>query len=433
MKYLLTLFIFCFTLCNLVHAGPLSIQRFETQTGVPVVFYEAADIPMLNISLAFRAGSAYDDKQFGLSALTTRLLNQGNDGLDANTLANLLAETGAQFSTGNNQDMVILKLKTLTEKSAYTKATTLLTRIIKHPDFPEKAFIREKQQQQIAIRQSLERPNDIATQAFFQALYQTHPYAHPINGTPHTVNALSRKAIKQFHHDFFVRENAYLVLVGALNLKEAKALAETLTSVIPNGKKAPDLPNALPLNDPLDVIVPFTASQTFLRLGQLGITHHDKAYFPLLVGNYTLGGDPLVSQLAIELREKRGLTYGVTSQFLPMPERGPFMIGFSTKTSQAKTAEALTTQTLSQFIKTGPSEAELKAAKAFLIGNFPLAIAGNENLSTLLLKMAFYGLPHNYLDTYTSQVRAVTKEAIQESFQAHIQPDKLLHVMVGNP
>jgi len=432
MRYLLLFFSLWFTAFNTANAAKiLPIERWQTKQGTPVIFYQAMDIPMLTVSLAFKAGAAYDEQRFGLSTLTTRLLNQGNDGLDANTLANRLAETGAQFSNENNRDMIVLHLKTLTEKDALKQATTLFTRIVKQPDFPEKAFEREKNQQRMAIKQALESPDEIANQTFFRALYQAHPYAHPINGDLKTLDAITLEDVRRFHQTFFVSQNATLVLVGALNRKNAEALAEQITQNIPKGKKAPNIPNAKPLPEAMDVHVPFPSSQTVLRLGQLGINHHDPRYFPLLVGNYTLGGGALVSRLANELREKRGLTYGVHSQFVPMPELGPFVIGFSTQTAQAEKAETLTRDTLKAFVKTGPNDDELKAAKQYLMGSFPLSIASNQSMASILLKMTFYGLPDNYLDTYTDNINAVDTQQIQAAFQKSIHPSRLLQVMVG--
>ncbi|MDX2345980.1 MAG: pitrilysin family protein [Legionella sp.] len=431
-KPLLIFFSLWFSAFNTANAkSALPIERWQTKQGIPVVFYPAMEIPILNISLAFRAGSAYDGQLFGLSALTTRLLNQGNDGLDADTLANQLAETGAQFATENNRDMIVLQLKTLTEKKAISKATALFKRMLQQPDFPEAAFLREKKQQLMAIRQTLERPDEVANQTFFRALYQAHPYAHPVNGDIKTIDAITHADIRHFHDTFFVKQNAMLVLVGALSRKDAELLAENMTQNIPTGKKAPQILNAKPLVEAMDIEVPFPSSQTVLRLGQLGINHHNPDYFPLLVGNYTLGGGALVSRLANELREKRGLTYGVHSQFVPMPERGPFIIGFSTKNAQAKDADNLTRDTLKAFIKTGPSNAELKAAKQYLVGSFPLAIAGNQNMAGILLKMAFYGLPDNYLDTYTNNISSVSPKEVQLAFQKNVNPSRLLDVMVG--
>lgn len=408
-----------------------NIERWQTKQGTPVVFYQAMDIPMLNISLAFRAGSSFDGQLFGLSTLTARLLNQGNGGQDANTIANQLANTGAQFSSESNRDMIVMSLRTLTDPKALEPATALFTQIVKQPDFPEKAFLREKKQQIMGIKHALESPDQVANQTFFRALYQSHPYAHPVDGDIKTVERISREDVVHFHKKYFASGNAIIVLVGALDKKEAMALAEKISNSLLKGPKAPNIAEAKILKEALDIEVPFPSTQTMLRLGQLGINHHNPQYFPLMVGNYTLGGGALVSRLATELREKRGLTYGVYSQFLPMPERGPFIISFSTKASQAKDAEKLTRDTLKAFIQKGPSEDELKAAKQYLVGSFPLSIASNHSMASILLKMAFYNLPDNYLDTYTQNIENVDIAEIQSAFRRHINPDHLLQVMVG--
>lgn len=433
MKILLTLIGLGLAACTTAHAAtkPLHIEHWTTSQGTSVVFYQAMEIPMLDMSLAFRAGTAYDGPRFGLSTLTTRLMNQGNGGLDATTIATRLEDTGAQYNNENNRDMVLLHLRTLTSPELLKQAVDTFALMASRPDFPEKAFEREKNQQRMAIRHALESPDDIANQTFFQALYQNHPYAHPVNGELKTLDAITVEDVRRFHRTLFVSQNATIVLVGALDTAQAKKLAEQLTEQLPKGKAAPHIKATKALTEAMDINVPFPSSQTVLRLGQLGITHHDPQYFPLVVGNYTLGGGSLVSRLAEELREKRGLTYGVSSQFLPLPERGPFMIGLATQGAQAKTAETLTRETLSQFIKTGPSDEELKAAQEYLVGSFPLSLATNQSMASLLLKMKFYQLPDDYLDTYTNNIRAVNIEQIKTAFKKSIQPHRLLQVMVG--
>lgn len=177
--------------------------------------------------------------------------------------------------------------------------------------------------------------------------------------------------------------------------------------------------------------IPFPSSQTVVRLGQIGIDHHNPNYFPLIVGNYILGGGALVSRLGVEVREKRGLTYGVDSQFVPMPGEGPFIISLSTKNDQATNALDITHHTLNRFISNGPSKEELDSAKKYLTGSFPLSLSSNRNIAGLLLRMAFYHLPENYLDTYVQRINAVTHDQIRQAFKEQVNPDKLLLITVG--
>lgn len=414
-------------------AATFETQEWQTKNGARVVFYHAPEVPMLDVSIAFAAGSAYDGMQFGLSALTAQLLDQGNGGLNAGAIADGFAEMGAQYGGASSQDMLVLSLRTLTTPQALLKTRELFALLISHPDFPQDAFLREKNQQLMAIKQDKDSPDTIAQQTFYQMLYGKHPYAHPINGSFETVDALKIEDVRLFYQTYLVSKNAVIVLVGAIDNATAHQFAERITRDLPSGHAAPKVPMAMPLTQEISVEIPHPASQTVLRLGQLGITHQNKDYFPLQVGNYILGGGSLVSNLAQELREKRGLTYGVYSQFAPMPGIGPFVISLSTKHSQAKTAVDVTRETLASFIKSGPTEQEMTAAKQYLMGSFPLSLASNRSIADLLLRITFYNLPKDFLNSYTAHINAVTAAEVKRAFEQQINPDKLLQVTVGQP
>jgi zinc protease len=431
-RHIILFFSLCFLLAPTAFSnGSFKTIQWHTTNGVPVIFYPTMDVPMLDISIAFAAGSAYDGEKHGLSALTTRLLNQGNHGLDAHTIAERLAETGAQFAASNSQNMVVLSLRTLINKQALNVATNTFTLIITRPDFPEASFHQEKKQQLMGISQAKESPDTIANETFFQVLYQDHPYAHPIAGDSTHVEQLTVEDVRHFYQQYFVDKNAILVLVGAINRTTAEQLAEQISKDLPNGQKAPEIPMAQSSPKELDIEVQFPSSQTIVRLGQLGITHDDKHFFPLIVGNYILGGGSIVSRLSLELREKRGLTYSVFSQLSPMPGDGPLIIGLSTKNSQTKTAIDVTRDTLATFIKTGPTEQEVVAAKQYLTGSYPLSLASNRSIADMLLKIAFFKLPDDYLQNYVSHINAVSTAQIKKAFQELIHPNQLLQVSVG--
>lgn len=283
----------------------------------------------------------------------------------------------------------------------------------------------------MAIEQRQESPEEVANLHFFQALYQQHPYAHPVNGTAKTVNAINRSQIIEFNKRYYVAKNAILVMVGAINSETAHQLANQLTRELPEGHSAPPIPQAAQLTQAETINIPFPSSQTVIRLGQIGIDHHVPNYFPLIVGNYILGGGALVSRLAIEVREKRGLTYGIDSQFVPMSGKGPFLISLSTKNKQTKNALDIIQDVLRTYINKGPTDEELNAAKQYLTGSFPLSLSGNRSIANILLRMTFYHLPENFLDTYTARINAVTSEQVRQAFQQQVNPDKLLLLTVG--
>lgn len=412
-------------------ASSFKTEQWRTNNGARVVFYQAMEVPMLDLSIAFAAGSAYDAQYFGLSTLTTNLMNQGSAGQDASQLAEQLADTGAQYSGEASRNMVVLSLKTLTEPVAMKQAMDTFELIVGKPDFPIDAFNREKNQQLLSIEQTQESPGDLANQVFFKRLYKNHPYAHPIDGTKETVKALELKQVREFYKQYFVSSNAVIVLVGAINLEKAHQLAEQITSHLDRGTPANTIPKAEQIKTGERVSIEFPSSQTMLRLGQVGIDHHNPDYFPLSVGNYILGGGALVSRLSEEVREKRGLTYGVTSQFMPMPGDGPFIISLSTQNKEASKALGVTEDTLRQFINQGPSEKELSAAKQYLMGSFPLSLASNSSIANMLLRIAFFNLPEDYLDRYVTHINAVSAAEIKQAFQKQVNLNSMLLVSVG--
>lgn len=412
-------------------ANTFETEKWLTSNGVRVVFYPAIEVPMLDVSLAFAAGSAYDGSQHGLSALTSHMMNQGSAGQDATAIAEALADTGAQSSIETTRDMVVFNLRTLVSPEALAQSTLTFTQIINHPDFPDEAFIREKKQQLMAIEQVQESPEEIADLNFFKALYRQHPYAHSVNGTKETVSALTKNQLIEFYHRYYIANSAVLIMVGAINSQEAHALAEKLTKELPKGTLPAPITRAPQLTQAEQINIPFPSSQTMIRLGQIGIDHHTPNYFPLILGNYILGGGSLVSRLAVEVREKKGLTYGIDSQFAAMPGEGPFLISLSTRNDQTQQAIDMVRNILNTYINQGPSDQELLAAKQYLTGSFPLSLASNRSIATLLLRMTFYNLPENYLDTYISRIQAVTKDQIKEAFKEQVHPDKLLLVTVG--
>lgn len=431
MKAIALVLLSLFALSSQVTANQFESKHWQTSNGTRIVYFKAMEVPMVNVSIAFAAGSAFDGKNYGLSSLTSNLINQGNAGLDATQIAERLADTGAQFNEESNRDMILLNLKTLTEPQSLEPALGLFEKIIAKADFPEDAFNREKKQQLLSIAQVDESPTDLASQVFFAKLYGDHPYAHPIEGTKESVTAIQRKQVVEFYKKYFTGANAVLVITGAVDEAKAHQIAEQLTHNLPKGSAAAPIPRAAQLTKDLNITIDYPSSQTVLRLGQIGIDHHNPDYFPLILGNYILGGGALVSRLSEEVREKRGLTYGVSSQFIPMPGDGPFLISLSTQNKQAQTALKITQETLARFIKEGPDETELTAAKQYLTGSFPLSLASNGSIANMLLRIAFYHLPDDYLDQYLIKINAISREQIKEAFQRQVNPEKMLLISVG--
>jgi zinc protease len=166
-------------------------------------------------------------------------------------------------------------------------------------------------------------------------------------------------------------------------------------------------------------------------MGQPGFVRQDPDYFALIVGNYILGGGGFVSRLTQEVREKRGLSYSVYSSFSPGLHAGAFTIGLQTRPDQAELAIKVSQDVLQQFVKEGPTDAELQAAKSNLVGGFALRLDTNRKLLDNVASLAWNDLPLNYLDTWTQQVQRVTRADIRKAFQRVLQPERMVTVVVG--
>lgn len=424
----LTLGVFCLSCAN---AKVLSIEHWKTKNGAEVLFVPSPSVPMLDVLVAFDAGSSRDASQPGIAALTNAMIDQGSSQFNATQIAEAFEDQGAQYSVSLTRDMAVLGLRSLSQAQHLEPALSMFTHIINQANFPESAFERERKQQLQAIRLASQSPKDVANQQFFQSLYGNLPYAHSSLGTKDSVQQLNRSQLNAFHKQYYVAENATIALVGAIDSQQAHQIAEKLTAQMPRGKKARALTRAPNLTQPATKNIKFPSSQTIIRIGQMGITHHSQDYFPLMVGNYTLGGGTLVSRLAKEVREDRGLTYGISSQFVPLAGRGPFLISLGTKNNQAQQAMSVSMETLNQFLHSGPSQNELKAAKQYINGSFPLRFDSNRAIANTLLSMGFYQLPLDYLDQYLPKVNAVTIKQIQSAFQKHIDPKKMVTITVG--
>ena len=180
----------------------------------------------------------------------------------------------------------------------------------------------------------------------------------------------------------------------------------------------------------LTTIIDKKSKQTHIRLGQVGISRNEPDYFPLLVGNHALGGNSLVSVLFQEIREKRGLSYSTYSYFVPMENRGPFVVGMQTENEKKDDALKVLREQVTKFLHDGPSEADLELAKANLIKGFPNRIDSNQKILGYLSMIGFYGLPSDYLATFPKKIEGVGKSDVVTAFREKMPLD-FVTVIVG--
>lgn len=419
--------------CSVALAAP-KIEHWTLKNGARVYFVEARNLPMVTLNVVFDAGSARDPQtRNGLSMLTTSLLNEGTGDLDADSIAATFEGLGAEFGASNDRDMAGASLKSLSDRKLLDPALDLYARLLTAPTFPQPSLERERQRALLGLKQAEASASDVAAKVFFARLYAGHPYALPPEGSEPGLKTITRDDVVAFHARHYVGRNAVFALIGDISLQDAKAIAERVLGRLPAGAALPALPkvaDGVPRRR-AEFVVAHPSSQTHLMIGEVGMARNDPDYYPLYLGNFILGGSGLISRLAQEVREKRGLSYSVSSYFSPLREPGPFLLGLQTKNSQRREALKVVRQVLSEFTEKGPSAEELAAAKKNVTGGFPLRIDSNRKIVDYLTVIGFYGLPLTYINDFIPRIEAVSAEQIRDAFRRRVHPEHMLTVIVG--
>lgn len=417
------------------------IEHWQQPNGASIWLASSMGIPMVDVHVEFDRGGRRDPAhKMGLSSLAASLANKGvlawkdRPALDEAGLGEAWADLGAEFSIDSDNDMFAFALRSLTYPDVLPKAIALAAQQVAAPAFDPVIAQREIDKTIAAIKEAETRPAYVAGVAYAKALFGQHPYGHVT--TEASLKALTLDDLKLFYQTQLNPCHAKVSLVGALTHEQADQLVtQLLEGLTTQGQAAcPPLAELLDpakLTEAVKQNLPFDSAQAQIMIGQPAMKRSDPDFFAILVGNHILGGSGLVSRLSNQVREQRGLTYSIDSYFAARQSVGEFTISLQTRPDQAQQAADLSMQVLKDFVEKGPTDDELNAAKANLIGGFPLRIDSNRNLLSNIANIARNGLPLDYLDTWTQRVDAVTSEAIRRAFAAKLQPDKMVTVILG--
>jgi len=421
-----------------VASAAIPIEHWVHPSGTRVYLVNSPTIPMVDVQMDFDGGSRREPAvQAGLANAAAGLMDggvgayEGQPARDENALAAAWVDLGAEFGASAGSDRFSVQLRSLTDPAILARAVALAAQQLARPAWPEAVWQRDRERASAALREALNRPPTVASQAFGRAVYGDHPYGRFT--TPETLAAIRVDDMRAFYRRHVTACRAQVVLVGAVDRAGAERIVDALVRAIaPNAcTELPPVPEVKPLSAASEQRLPMAAAQAQVLMGQPGFKRDDPDFFPLFVGNHILGGSGFTSRLTIEVREKRGLTYGVYSYFSPGRHAGAFQIGLNTRPDQADEAVRVVRDTLAGFIAEGPTEAELQAAKDYLINGFALRFDSNRKLLDNVVNIAWNGLPLDYLDTWTQRVRALTVDEVRRAMQRVVKPDRMAAVIVG--
>ena len=402
-------------------AEDIAIQRWQTSDGTKVLLVERHGNPIVDIDVAFDAGSSRDTAdKIGVATFAAGLMDTGTKRLDEEALHSRADDLAIQLSSYGSLDISGVRLRSLSKPEILNPAVDLMRDVLLEPRFDPAVLQREQNRAVEVLKQNLTRPGYVAATTNTRLMYPNHPYGYAARTSERTIRRIRPSDLHRFHRQYFTRRNAVVSVVGDVTRAQAEQLADRLVRDLPPGEPLSSVTVVAEQAAMQTKLLPHSGSQAHIVLGIPLITRNDPDYYALLAGNYILGGGSFDSRLMKVLRDQYGYTYGASSGLSPLRERGPFTLSFATEKSNARQALEAARQVLREFAANGPTEAELAQAKANLVGGFPLRFDTNAELLGYLKLIGIYDLPNDYLSRYPAAISRLTVDEVKEVWQRRV-------------
>ncbi|MFK7838478.1 MAG: M16 family metallopeptidase [Sulfitobacter sp.] len=429
MRLIYALILTC--LASLPARANVDIKSVTSPGGITAWLVEEPSIPFAALEIRFRGGVSLDDpEKRGAINLMTGLLEEGAADMDARAFAQAQEELATTFGFDASRDAVSISARFLTENRDASIA--LLRAALFEPRFDDAAIERVRGQVLSIIASDKKDPNDIAAETFGKLAYGDHPYAHPVNGTTESVTALTRDDLLAAHSAVFARDRIYVGAVGDITPEALGTLLDDLLGDLP-ATGAPMPARADVAIPPGVTVVDFATPQSVALFGHAGIAQSDPDFFAALILNQVLGAGGFESRLMNEVREKRGLTYGVYSYLMSRDLAEVYMGSVSSANDRIGQAIEVIRDEWAKAATEGLTEKEIADAKTFITGAYPLRFDGNGPIANILVGMQMLGLPIDYIATRNDRVDAVTVEDVRRVAGELLKPEGLHFVVVGQP
>ncbi len=409
----------------------VEIEDVTSPGGITAWLVEEPSIPFVALELRFRGGGSLDAPgKRGATNLMTGLLEEGAGEMDARAFTRATERLAAKFRYDVNDDAVTVSAKILTENR--DEAIALLRESLIAPRFDPDAIDRVRGQILSSIRSDEKDPRAIAGRVFDAMIYGDHPYGTPLDGTVESVSALTRDDVIAAHRAALVRDRLYISAVGDITGDELGVLLDRLLGDLPEtgaelpGPAAPRLEGGIHVTD-------YETPQSVVRFAQPGIDFDHPDYFAAYILNHILGGGGFESRLMSEIREKRGLTYGVYSYLVDKDQADLWMGSVSSANDRVAEAIEVIRAEWTRARDEGVSEEELDRAKTYLTGSYPLRFEGNGPIARIMVAMQISDMPIDYIATRNDRVNAVTLDDVNRVARDLIDPERLSFVVVGSP
>ncbi len=406
------------------------IERVETKSGIRFWLVEDRTLPLVTLYARWQGGAVSDPENLGgLSFLTAGLLNEASGEYDSWTFRKHLARTAAEIGFTASRDVVDLRFRTLTHKQKH--AFNLLRTALTAPRFDEDDIDRAKAESESLIDNARQNQRRRASGLFMQTAFPEHPYGQSIYGTREDIAAITREDIMAHYKRHFARDNMTIAIAGAISAKEAAKYIDDIFGTLPAHHNLPPIAPVQMHEELQEVFEARNGPQSTVMFGHNGYAYEHPQFFAAYVLNYILGGGGFSARFMEEIREKRGLVYGVSSYLVPLKYSALWLGHFSSSNDTAGEAMDIIRHEMFRIADEGVSAKELADAKTYLTGSYPLGFDSTEKIAEQLLSAQWRGLSPDYFDKRNDYIRAVTRDDIQAVARDMLKPGGLLIVTIG--
>lgn len=412
-------------------AHAIEIQDVTSPKGIKAWLVQDDSIPFVALDIQFKGGASMDaEGKRGATNLMTALLEEGAGKRDSTQFAQAVEDLGARMSFDVDDDTLSVSFRALSENR--DQAGDLLAMALTQPRFDESAVERVRAQVQAVIRSEATDPNSIAAKELARQAWGDHPYATSLNGTQESVAQLTRQDLVAAKNRILARDRVVVGAAGAISAEELGPLLDRILGGLPEQATAP-LPDKAELQlTGGTTVIDWDSPQTVVSFAGPGIGIDDPDYFAAFVANHILGGGGFSSRLMTEVREKRGLTYGVGTALATGLFGQSWQGGMAGGNDTTAEAVDLIRQEWGGMAD-GVTEKELTDAKTYLTGEYPLRFDGNGRIAAIMAGMQLIGFPIDYINTRNDKVEAVTAEDVARVAKRLLDPANLRFVLVGRP
>ncbi len=410
----------------------IDIQRFTTPGGVHVWLVEEATVPLITVNFAWRGGAAQDDAaRPGIANLLSAMLDEGAGDLESRAYQKRMEALAMRMSFDAGRDAFFGEFRTLVETR--DEAFEMLRLALNEPLFEADALERMREQILTGIRDNETNPRNIMARTFSTVVFGDHPYGRAVEGTAESVAAITADDLRGYVARVFARDNLTISVVGDIDQATLTPLIDAVFGGLPASADLAAVPDIAVPAEPFVHSTELNVPQTTIQFARPGLMRDDPDFIPAFVLNHILGGGAFSSRLYEEVREKRGLAYGVYSYLYPLDHAALFVGGLATRAERADEAIAIVREEVRRMAQEGPTEEELAGAKAFLKGSYALRFDTGNKISGQLLMVQMEKLGHEYFTNRNDLIEAVTIEDVRRAAERLLGDGEVFIVTVGQP